>query len=436
VSAGTVFADHELVDLLADRPDLLAIADAIAAVGVPPRPRRIGMRVPVLAAAVVVAAAVALVGPWSESRGGVLSRALAAVSTDDVLHTVVVQRVPGEETVDLATGRSTGATIRIEGWFDFKRSLKRTVTSRSGARDDVLATPQGVFSSSGIVPTCAWIAAHPVEATKLRVSCNANGKNGIRPRHIPEAIPTADPALAGFITGYRHALQTGQAANLGSGTIDGRRVFWIGFAVDANQRERVAVDAVTYRPLVHETIIRGQVAIRARVVTIEKVTSTSSMFARPKLAADRPPVIGNVVRTEHVSLAVAERALAGQARSLGSKFAGLPLTDARLDSLRTGYGVLSHKPIRESSGVEFIYGSGTQRAGSGPYLRLSEAVGPQMAYFGQTEQRVARGKLALTTFGQSASWVGQLHARGLYVTIEGNARASVIAAAKALARVR
>jgi hypothetical protein len=445
VSASRVFADRELVELLADRPDLLALADAISTVA--PSRRRLPLRIPILAAALIAAAVVALLGPWSESRGGVLSKALAAVSTDEVLHSVVVERVPGQETIDLRTGRSVPATIRVEGWFDFKRALKRTVTDRAGIRSDVLATPQGVFSSAGVVPTCAWIAAHPVEATKLRVSCNPSGKNGTRARQIPEAVPTPDPALAGFVTGYREALRTGRATNLGAGTDNGRRVLWIGFRVDSNQRERVAVDASTYRPLVHETIIRGRVATRARVLAAEKLAYTRAMFAKPKLSRNQPPAIGTVAKTAHVSLRAAERALSRHASSLGESFAGLLLTDARIEALRTGYGPLSHRPIAHDTGVEFVYGSGTQRGGSGPYLRLSEATSPQMAYWAQPSERVALGTLELTTFLPAAVtkgepnqgrrfFVGQLHSGRLYVTIQGSARSTVIDAAKALAGIR
>ena len=446
MSAGTVFADRELVELLADKPDLLAIADAISTVA-PPRRRRLLVRVPILAAALVGAAAVALLSPWSASRGGVLSKALAAVSTDDVLHTVVVQPLRGQETVDLTSGRSTPATVRIEGWFDFKHSLKRTVTTRAGVSENIVATPQGVFSSAGVVPTCSWIAAHPVEATKLRVSCNPSGKNGTRPRHIPEAVPTPDPALAGFITGYRQALRSGRATNLGSGKIDGRRIFWIGFRIDANQSERVAVDATSYRPLVHETNYRGRFVTRARVVTAEKVAYAPSIFVRPALAKDQPPAVGNVVKTEHVKLATAERALARHAKSLGPEFAGLPLTDARLEALRTGFGPLSHRPIEKSRGVEFVYGSGSQRAGTGPYLGLSEALSPQMAYWAETSQHLKPGTLELTAFHPSqvangrpnegrAFYVGQLHTGRLYITIEGRSRRTVVDAAKALAGIR
>ena len=40
--------------------------------------------------------------------------------------------------------------------------------------------------------------AHPIEATRARVSCNFNGDNGTTPRQIPEEPATLDPALVGF----------------------------------------------------------------------------------------------------------------------------------------------------------------------------------------------------------------------------------------------
>jgi hypothetical protein len=147
-----------------------------------------------------------------------------------------------------------------------------------------------------------------------------------------------------------------------------------------------------------------------------------------------------------VSLAAAERALGAHAKSLGGEFAGLALTDARLDVLRTGYGPLSGRPTSKSHGVELVYGHGTQRAGSGPYLHLSEALSPQMAYWAQTTQSVPPGMLALTDFRPSPGaggrhnesrtfFVGQLHSGRLYVTIEGSARGTVVNAAKALAGI-
>ena len=109
------------------------------------------------------------------------------------------------------------------------RGLERTVMLSDGrVLQEELQTPQGAWTGDGPVYTCAWIAAHPVEATAARVSCNASGDNGTIPRRIPEPRPSLDPALAGFVTGYREALADGTARRDGTGTVDGRAVEWLG----------------------------------------------------------------------------------------------------------------------------------------------------------------------------------------------------------------
>lgn len=77
--------------------------------------------------------------------------------------------------------------------------------------------------------TCARIAAHPVEATRAGVSCKFSGDNGTTPRHIPETPPSVDPALLGFVDGYRQALASGSARRIGEGTVDGQHVIWLEF---------------------------------------------------------------------------------------------------------------------------------------------------------------------------------------------------------------
>ena len=94
--------DPELVRMLADDPELLAIADALVETrreqpaSEPVHARRRRRLASVGAAAAVAAAVVAvlLVSPWSGDGGGLVGRALAAIGTGPVLHVVTEQPSP------------------------------------------------------------------------------------------------------------------------------------------------------------------------------------------------------------------------------------------------------------------------------------------------------------------------------------------------------
>jgi hypothetical protein len=360
--------------------------------------------------------------------------------------------VPGTTTIDLRTGRVTPLRIRTETWFDANRGLRRTVTWRGGLRSEVLETPQGVWSDTGRVPTCSWIAAHPVKATQLRVSCSASGRNGTVPRRVPEARPTADPAFGAFISGYRTALQSGRARNLGAGQIGDRPVYWIGFNAGSGRTatsERVAVDRDSYRPVSYRVLAAGRLVRAARVVGVAVIEYAPSLFRRPPPNTNAAPVAGQVASTRHVPSAVAETALDGAARSLGTSFASLPLIDARIDELTTGYGPLSHRPVSRAPGVQFMYGDSGGILGGGPFLRIGEALTPQMAY-GMDGQAsgLKRGSLLLIRVGSetvSANgspsarrvlWFARMRAGRLFVALQGSSRQTVVRAAQALGNTR
>jgi hypothetical protein len=433
-----VLRDPELVELLGRYPELLAIADAIASTA-PVRRRRIPPRLLVASVAVAAAAAVALVGPWSNSRGGVLERALAAVSTRSVLHVVLLSPIPETQNVNLRTGKATTTMLRVETWFDAGRALRKSVVTRNGTQIEVeLATPQGVWSESGRVPTCAWIATHPAQATKLRVSCSASGQNAPTPRQLSEARPAADPALAAFITGYRQSLRSGRARSLGPGHVGSRAVYWITFNISsANtpRSERVAVDRRTYQPVLVQTVTDGQAGVPARVEQIGSTAYSPTLFKRPALGPPQPAA-GQVAKSRHVARGVAEAALRGQARSLGASFASLPLIDARIDQLTTGYGPLSGRPLTHGTGVAFVYSVDGMPLNGTPFLRISEALSPQMAYGLQPEGASLReGVLVLTRFGNGL-WLGKTRAGALYVALQGSSRRLLVSAAREIGRTR
>src|SRR5581483_6463314 len=98
---------------------------------------------------------------------------------------------------------------------------------------------------------------------------SGDGVNGTTPKQIPEPRPALDPALAGFVSGYRDALASGAAVNDGDGTVEGRAVEWLRFT-NSEGTERVAVDTQTLKPLLVETIVDGQ-TFEARIALIEAV---------------------------------------------------------------------------------------------------------------------------------------------------------------------
>ena len=133
---------------------------------------------------------VVLVAPWQRSHGTLTDLALAAIGSQPVVH-VVTETPTGAGLVDIASGNAQPVMQRDEVWYNGDLGLRRDVT-RDGSviLDDELETPRGGFTAHGIVYDCTWIAAHPVAATKARVSCNASGDNGTTPRTAPR--PKAD----------------------------------------------------------------------------------------------------------------------------------------------------------------------------------------------------------------------------------------------------
>ena len=176
-----VIRDGEVLDELRSSPDLLAIADAVhATLGADFRRHRTRVRAARtvgIVAAGATALALLLVQPWS---GGLslVDRALAALpGRGSVVHAVLRTRVPGEQTVDLRTGRSSPETSELEFWYDEQRGVLHTLVRRDGhVVGDILSTPAGTISSAG-------------------------GVLG------PRSGLFLNPTLVGFAAGYRRALE-------------------------------------------------------------------------------------------------------------------------------------------------------------------------------------------------------------------------------------
>jgi hypothetical protein len=431
--------DLELLDLLHDDPQLLAIADAVATTQ--KRKARLTRRlfaVPAIAAALI---AVALFAPWQGPTPSFFDRALAAVGDEPVLH-VVTERTEAVDwqLVDLATGERSAKTlnIRTEIWFDGTRGLEHSITWTNGTvSDDWLQTPEGVTSREGTVLTCAWIQAHPVEATRKRVSCRLDGHNGTVPHNVPEPAPVIDPGLSGFLNGYQDALANGTARRVGEGTIDGRPVIWLELRLAQPRQpgadrtpdpivQRVAIDRASYRPLLVRPLGGGA---SYQVVEIGSVSRASADFSKPKPVPARQQVSsGSVIWSTEISLRAARSVLGRPGLWAGRRVAGLRLTTVTHHVLRTAYARSSGLAPREADGLSLAYGSGSDT------LRIFETPGPSLAFgwFGGSRYPVPRaGSVRIGPFDS-----GWLVRNGVYVKITSTlGEDSVLAAARALEEI-
>jgi hypothetical protein len=424
--------DAEVIELLRDSPELLAIADAISATQAAPATHRRATRLAAVAAVIGLAVALALVSPWS-GRGSLVDRALAAIGSGAVIHVVETKDLSDQTLVDLRTGAETPVAQTRELWFDGERGLLRSVQRVGGTvTGEVLETPTGSWTEAGRVYTCAWIAAHPVEATKARVSCNPSGQNGTTPRHVPEPRPDLDPALAGFVTGYREALANGTAIHDGAGVVDGRAIEWLRFAVggagSAARIERVAVDADTSVPVRVETLEDGKLVDGATISVAETLERASVSFARPGFVPPgQEPVVNRVVGQSEVSLDEARAALGGRLVG-GASLAGLPRRAVTVKTVSVGYGEDSGREPRRVPSVELSYGAASGDGG----VVVTETLEPLMLYrFGLYRQEVPDGSLSVIRFG--AGYLGRMQVAGLYVSIEAPAKALLLDAARTLA---
>ncbi|HEY7421855.1 MAG TPA: hypothetical protein VH541_07585 [Gaiellaceae bacterium] len=121
--------DAEVLELLADEPELLAIADAVSATqwkGAASKRRRFVVRGAILVAVAVAAVVAVLAAPQSHSGsvlgGGpgsasaaILTRMEAAIGSGQIMH-VISEGPAGTSYFDLKTGKRTPAVLREELW--------------------------------------------------------------------------------------------------------------------------------------------------------------------------------------------------------------------------------------------------------------------------------------------------------------------------------
>jgi len=377
--------DREVALLLRDRPDLLAVADAIAATQREPRRARTTRgrsRILALAATAAVVLAVALTAPWRGHGEDVVARALAAVGNGPVIHAVIDSNLRGVQIVDLKTGRHTPVIQQLEYWYDGRRHELRFTISIGGR-----VLTEGLTGPSG---------------------------------------SQLDPALAAFATRYRDVLASGQAHVVRRGAIAGHRVVWLRLRTTGIFGEGVALDAATYRPLVVVKLdpLEHQRALwRVREIATE--ARNPADFVRPRPA---PAVHGEAHPTREVAPEKAERYLGWRPLWLGGSFAGDRVAYAQIQSLTSSVSATA-LPVFAVS-----YGRGV--AGG---VLLEESRQPALGFrlgapAPETESGVPLpppGQAVVAVTGRTCQ-VQLRAAGGLYVSILGRRAMQCIAAARAL----
>lgn len=446
--------DPEVLFELRSEPELLAIADALADVlgGTASSRRAVAPRRLVAMAAVAVAAAAAIAGVLLLSAERVepslVNRALAAVGDQPVLHAVIRQQFdPRTTLVELSSGRRVAVqrTARTEIWFDDERGLKHVITNITGEpTQDELSTPQGITSESGPVWTCARIAAHPVEATRARVSCNLSGENGTTPHRIPEDPPTIDPALGGFLDGYRAALASGTARQVDEGNVDGQHVYWLELRIPdryraegeprSDLRERVAVASDTYRPLLVRPITNGVAGDDYEVLEIGTVTRAEADFSRPKLVAPDEPTSTDFQVTGELDLAEAPQALGTTPVWAGPEFNGLKLAAVQRQAITAGYGADSGVPPRVTPVLALIYGEVFRRHPTAGSITIVESTEP-FSVWGLPAMPPPAGSMSVSQMGWATLRVGDVYVQVIGNPLGGGVRDDVIDFARKLVPV-
>lgn len=372
--------DVEVIELLAEKPELLAIADAVSATQrTTAGPRR--SRVAVRGAVVAVAAAAVIIGVLAapQSQSGIVGRALAAIGDGPIMH-LVTAMPSGTVYVNLKTGERTAPVLREELWTDQQGRHLHLVLSENGRVLGDLLLPQ-----------------------------DATG-------HLRAGSP--DPAFTALWTGYRAALQNGAAKLAGRGTVEGRSVYWLRFKpihysppVPHPPTTEVAVDAHSYKPILYRTLDNG-IHVDQRILVAKAIPYAQADFKRrgPSLfGGDSSSSIGPVTSSAPSTTVVHAPWL-----TAGTSVAGLKLGAVTpLPASATFDG-----KKRSVEGVELIYGPPWSGALA---TTVDEFPRPDQP---QPWRTIPADSVLIQTGGESsnngpihAQWTGYLVQNGLYVTI-------------------
>jgi hypothetical protein len=361
-----------------------------------------------------------------------VDRALAAVSHQPVLHAVL--EIPADKfwaggsasarfrIVNLRTGATRPVMARSEIWFDSQRQLLRRIDSNQGA----------------------------VEWSFLQTR---NRTVDARGRTNASEPPRVEPALTTFLTGYRAALASGKAHDVGPGVVHGRKVEWLRFpSGTAGVYDTVAVDRKTFKPIALHLGIGHSAETRDWTIsTIESLPRTPGIFSMPPVK--KPRTNGRYSNAERRLIPVRDASALLRRRAVWAAPGTLPLPFSGVYfenySRHSSLPVTKRNVVGRGLGLMFLYGATIQRNGGwrvppgAPYVGIVETTsfrfgpGNLSNSGGDQPLTVARaplppvGQLALSTF-DADNCIGQLRRGALLVEIDGSSCDLVLRTARHL----
>lgn len=393
--------DRELVDALDGRPELLAVADAVAAAA-PPRGRSLRRAAAPVALAVAALAALVVAAPW-RAEPFTAERALAAIGDRPVLHAVVTNVDPKRALLDLETGRSLPVVEQVEYWFDAGAGRLRARVSIDGRREtEFVQGPDGFVADNG------QTFAGQGEPARL------------------------DPALSGFASRYREALDSGAARVVGERTVEGRTALVLRFGVGP-AGEEVALDPESYRPLAFRWLLADGAQRWWRVISIESVDRDPALFAPPARSPDRPSELtAGTLRT----LAPAEvaDAFGRPAEWPGPAVGGVELTEIQLDRVRPRW---RDGRETEARGLELVYGDPRDRDARSLVVFVGTSAVETFAFTRGPLPDPGYLRLDGVPRGDRAAemWFGSMQRDGLVYSFRSPSRELVVEAARSLSPI-
>jgi hypothetical protein len=237
--------DREVLGLLRDEPELLAIADAVADTQHRPRPFRAFRMVGTVALAVVAVFVLVLAAPWDRGgggRGSVLDRAFAAVGGEGpVVH--MTMRM-GANTLG-----PTFPTVITETYYDKQAGLVRGITRSNGK-------VVGDYTSAAAEDEFSFF-----------------------------------PGLLQGAAFYKQALAKGGARIVGKGVWEGTPVYWLELEHGGGLSLRVGIARDSYRPVVFRALNPDGTTAGAQVAVLgfDYVSRAQAAFVTdaPVLATGR-----------------------------------------------------------------------------------------------------------------------------------------------------